>query len=214
MTAHFCLSLFSSYTVIALATQCDLFCTPLIAIANMLAIPYHNGRGSMVSCIVPNLEYLAVRILVQNLLDGNVEWRLSLAEGMSVARTTTRVHLALTSHRTRCRVLTSQLHARKNFLCRAPHNPRALCACSAAHRPSPDARDIASVLFFSGNLASSSTTLFSVDEILGRKLLFMSHQPFSGIPFKSVVFRNNFLAEVLMKCNGRIHTKFLVGCLP
>ena len=76
--------------------------------------------------------------------------------------------------------------------------------------------------FFSGNLASSSTTLFSVDEILGRKLLFMSHQPFSGIPFKSVVFRNNFLAEkshkyaaeVLVKCNGRIHTKFLVGCLP
>ena len=66
----------------------------------------------MVSCIVPNLEYLAVRILVQNLLDGNVEWRLSLAEGMSVARTTTRVHLALTSHRTRCRVLTCQLHAR------------------------------------------------------------------------------------------------------
>ena len=36
VTAHFCLSLFSSYTALALATQCDLFCIPLIAIPNIV----------------------------------------------------------------------------------------------------------------------------------------------------------------------------------
>ena len=48
-----------------------------------------------------HIEYLAVRILVQNLLDGNVEWRLFLAKGMPLhgaARIHGTAHAACSGH--------------------------------------------------------------------------------------------------------------------